>query len=243
MKYFFSALLLFLYFYQNINAQVTGGNAFQTQSIYTGYALSGNDVMLPVFKGGSDIQGSPFFSKDWVKGAVTTTDKNTYSENLVFMYDKTDNTLYVKNIDSDKILKADISKISSFSLITDKQHTFIKGDLVDRDYTGKFFEVLVLDEKKYSLFKLTRTEFQHTQSSAASQAMTQSITPGKYVDNVTYFLYANSVLQPVELKKKMFIKAISADGDKAQLYINTNKGNFDESYVVSMLNALNVQTE
>jgi hypothetical protein len=243
MKYFFCVLLLCFNFCQNINAQVTGGNAFQTQNIYTGYAVSGNDVVLPVYKGGSDIQGSPFFSKDWAQGAVTTTDKNTYSDKLEFMYDKTDNTLYVKNTDSNKILKADISKISSFSLITDKQHTFIKGDLVNRDYTGKFFEVLVLDEKKYSLFKLTRTEFQHAQTSAASQAMTESISPGKYVDNVTYFLYANNVLQQVELKKKAFVKAMNAGEDKAQTYIDENKGNFNESYVISMLNTLNSESK
>lgn len=243
MKYLFCVLLLCFNFYQGINAQVTGGNAFQTQNIYTGYAVSGNDVVLPVYKGSSDVQGSPFFSKDWVKGSVTTTDKNTYSDKLEFMYDKTDNTLYVKNIDSNKILKADISKISSFSLITDKQHTFVKGDLVNKDYTGKFFEVLVLDEKKYSLFKLTRTEFQHTQTSAASQAMTESISSGKYVDNATYFLYANSVLQPVELKKKNFVKAMNADVDKAQKYVDENKGNFNESYVIQMLNTLNSETE
>ena len=174
MKYFFSSLLLCFSVYQDLIAQVTGGNAFQTQSIYSGYAVSGGDVMLPVYKGSSDIQGSPFFSKDWVNGSITTTDKNTYSDKLVFMYDKTDNTLYVKNTDSNKILKADISKISAFSLTTDKLHTFIKGDLLDKDYSGKFFEVLVLDEKKYSLFKLTQTEFQHTQTSTASQAMTES---------------------------------------------------------------------
>ena len=103
--------------------------------------------------------------------------------------------------------------------------------------------MLVLDEKKYSLFKLTRTEFQHTQTSAASQAMTESISPGKYVDNATYFLYANSVLQPVELKKKNFVKAMNADVDKAQKYVDENKGNFNESYVIQMLNTLNSETE
>ena len=242
MKYFFSSLLLFFNLYQNTIAQVSG-NAFQTQNIYTGYAISGNDVVLPVYKGGSDVQGSPFFSKDWVKGSVTTTDKNTYSDKLVFMYDKTNNNLYVKNTDSDKILKADISKILAFNLVTDKPRTFIKSDLVNKDYTGKFFEVLVLDEKKYSLFKLTQTHYQQTEVSKASQAMTESISPGKYVDNVTYFLLANNVLQPVELKKKIFIKAIGTDADKAEAYTQENKGNFNESYVIAMLNAINFETK
>ena len=243
MKHLLFALLPIFNFYVNADAQVTGGNAFQTQNIYTGYAVSGNDIVLPVYKGNSDVIGSPFFSKDWVKGSVTTTDKNTFSDNLVFIYDKTENNLYFKNIDSNKIMKADISKISAFNLITDKPHTFIKGDFIDKDYSNKFFEVLVLDEKKYSLFKLTQTHYQQTEVSKASQAMTESISPGKYVDDVTYFLFSNNVLQPVELKKKFFINDMNKDADKTEAYLSKNKGNFNESYVILMLNAINAQAD
>lgn len=243
MKYLFSIFLFFFVLPKNVIAQVSGGNAFQTQNSYTGYAVSGNDIVLPVYKGNSNIAGNPYFSKDWVKGSVTTTDNYTFSDKLVFMYDKTNNSLYFKNTDSNTIMKADMPKISSFNLITGEPQTFINGNLVSKDYNGKFFEVLVLDEKKYSLFKLTETHFEHNEASRASQAMMESISTGSYVDKVIYFLFAGNSLQPVELKKKVFSKALGKDDDKAEAYIKSNNGNFNETYVVNMLTAINEQAQ
>jgi hypothetical protein len=223
-----------------ITAAANAQNAFQVQSIYTGYAVNGNDVVIPTFNSTTDLSSNQYFNKKWLPGSVTTKDKNTFGDNLVFMYDKVNNDLYYKNADSDKIYKADVMKISSFGLVKDnKEHIFIKGDFVNSDYAGKFFEVLVLNENKYSLFKLTQTEFQHSQTSAASQAMTESISPGSYVDKVTYFLYANHTLTNVDLKKKSFAGYLGADAGKAEAYIKNNKGNFNESYVVAMLNDIN----
>lgn len=235
MKYFYLILLI----YNTAAAQVPGGNVFQSQNIYTGYTINGNDVVLPVFKGNSDISGSPYFSKDWDKGSITTTDNHTFSENLLFMYDKTDNSLYFKNTDTGKIMKADNQKISSFILVSDKQHTFVNGSLINKDYTGRFFEVLVLNEKKYSLFKLTETSFQRPRTSGAAQAMTQTVSAGSYQDNITYFLFSNDMLQAVELKKRIFPEYMNSDASKAEAYIKNNKGDFNENYVVSLLNTIN----
>jgi len=241
MKYVFSALLLFFSFYQNVIAQVTGGNAFQTQSIYTGYAVSGNDVVLPVTISSSAYGGKPYFSKNWVSGSVTTTDKNTFSDGLVFLYDKVNGVLYFKNKDSNTIMKADMSKISSFALVTDKSHIFINGNLISKDYNGKFFEVLLLDEKHYSFFKLTETALEHNETSKASQAMTQDISAGSYVDTDKYFVFVDGNLQQVELKRKSFPEVLGKDEDKAENYIKSKNGNFNETYVVNMLTAINDQ--
>jgi hypothetical protein len=241
MKYLFSALLLCFSFYQNVIAQVTGGNAFQTQNIYTGYAVSGNDIVLPVTRGSAAYGGKPYFSKDWVSGSVTTTDKNSFSDGLVFLYDKVNSVLYFKNKDSNTIMKADMSKISSFALVTDRSHTFINGNLISKEYNGKFFEVLLLDEKHYSFLKLTETDLQHTETSKASQAMTESISAGSYVDTDKYFILIDGNLQLVELKKKSFPEVLGKDEDKAESYIKSKNGNFNETYVVNMLTAINDQ--
>lgn len=218
-------------------------NAFQYQNTYTGYAVNGNDIVLPITRGGSDYGGKPYFSKDWVSGSVTTTDKNTFSDKLVFLYDKVNSTLYFKSKDSNTLMKADMSKISSFILSTDKPHTFINGNLIGNAYNGKFFEVLLLDENKYSLFKLTDTHFEHTQTSKASQALTESLSTGNYIDHVTYYIFYKNILQPVELKKKLFPKFMNADADKAEAYMKTNNSNFNESYVINMLDTINEQIQ
>ena len=110
--------------------------------------------MLPSYGLNSEGASNTYFSKDWVKGSVTTTDNQTYSEGLVFMFDKVGRQLYFKNVDSATVMQADMSKVSLFSLITDKQHIFIKGDLLNKDFSGEIFEMLVLDEKKFSLLKI-----------------------------------------------------------------------------------------
>ena len=131
-------------------SQSLGGNAFQAQSIYTGYAVSGNDVVLPVYKGGGEIGGNPYFNKDWTKGSVKTTDNNEFSKKLLFMYDKVAGKLYFKNTDSNVIMEADADKIYSFTLITDKPHVFMRGEFFSPDYKGKFLEVLLYDMNKCS---------------------------------------------------------------------------------------------
>ena len=78
----------------------------------------------------------------------------------------------------------------------------MRADLFNHDYKGEFFEALVFNDKKYSLLKYTVTNFEPTTTSKASQAMTQTLSNGRYVDKVTYFLFFSNMLQPVELKKK-----------------------------------------
>ena len=223
-----------------IFSQSLGGNAFQAQSIYTGYAVSGNDVVLPVYKGGGEIGGNPYFNKDWTKGSVKTTDNNEFSKKLLFMYDKVAGKLYFKNTDSNVIMEADADKIYSFTLITDKPHVFMRGEFFSPDYKGKFLEVLLYDMNKYSFLKYTATSFEEPVTSKASQAMTQAISYGKYVDNTTWFIYYNNLLQPVELKKKSFPKAFEGDVQaKVEAYIKNNSGNFNESYIINMLGDIN----
>ena len=241
MRFYFVLLSAFIFF-ENASAQSSGGNSFQSQSPYTGRLVNGFDVLLPTYNSGSDVGGKPYFSKDWVKGSVKTIKNEEFSNKLLFMYDKVGGKLFFKNEDSATIMEADGGMIYSFTLITDKPHVFMRADLFNSDYTGKFFEALVFNDKKYSLLKYTATNFEQATTSKASQAMTQTLSNGRYVDKETYFLFFNSTLQPVELKKKAFPKALNnADYDKAEAYIKMNNGNFNESYASKLLETLNMQ--
>jgi hypothetical protein len=216
--------------------QLTGGNYFQKTDL-----VNNNDVMLPSYGLNDEGANNTFFSKDWVKGSVTTTDNQTYSEGLVFMFDKVGHQLYFKKADSATIMEADMSKVSLFSLVTDKQHIFIKGELVNKDFSGEIFEMLVLDEKKFSLLKSIINVYQQPSGSSAAKAMTQTETPGKYVDKPVYYMYANNSLQQIELKKKSFFKALGSDELKAEAYTQNHHDNFNEEYAVNLLTYLNQQ--
>jgi hypothetical protein len=216
--------------------QLTGGNYFQKTDL-----VNNNDVMLPSYGLNDGGANNTFFSKDWVKGSVTTTDNQTYSEGLVFMFDKVGRQLYFKKVDSAIIMQADMNKVSLFSLVSDKQHIFIKGDLLNKDFSGEIFEMLVLDEKKFSLLKSTVSIYQQPSTSSAAQAMTQTQTPGKYVDKPVYYIYNNNSLQQIELKKKSLFKALGPDELKAEGYTQNHHGNFNEEYAVNLLTYLNQQ--
>jgi hypothetical protein len=235
---FYFILLSALIFSGNAIAQ---GNSFQSQSPYTGHLVNNFEVVLPTYNSGGDVEGKPFFSKDWVRGSVKTIMNEEFSDKLLFLYDKVGGKLFFKNDDSATIMEADRGMTYSFTLITDKPHIFMRGDLFSKDYNGKFFEALVFNDKNYSLLKYTTTNFEQTTTSKASQAMTQTISAGRYVDKETYFLFFNNTLQPVELKKKAFPKALNnADCDKAEAYIKMNNGNFNEAYASKLIESLNI---
>ena len=120
---------------------ISQGNAFQNNYLVAGYAVGDNKVGLP-YEINGEHEGNPYFSKDWVKGSVKTTDNQEFSNRLLFIYDKIAGNLYFKNQDSTTIMEADKSKISSFTLITDKPHVFMQGGAFSTDYAGKFIEVL-----------------------------------------------------------------------------------------------------
>src|SRR3954471_7029839 len=106
MKYCLLLIILFG-FLEKGTAQSSGGNVFQSGSIYTGSLVNGSDVVLPAYNVEGGYDGNPYFSKDWVKGAVTSLDSQVYSNKLLFMFDKTTGTLYFKNEDSAAIMEAD----------------------------------------------------------------------------------------------------------------------------------------
>lgn len=225
-------------------AKTRAQNNFQSSSPYTGKIVNvnGNDIMLPSYNASAvKIEGSSYFSKDWVKGSVTTTDNVVFSKNLLFMYDKTNNELYYKARDSSVTYKVDREKILAFNLITNHPHIFMKADFFDKDHAGEFFEVLVLDEKKYSLLKYVKAIYEENATSKASQAMTENFSNGRYVDNVKYFLFKNGAATEVMLKKKKFEEVLGVDFDKAEAYLKNHNGSFNEEAAIGLLTEINEQ--
>lgn len=213
--------------------QLTGGNYFQKANL-----INSNDIMLPSYGFNGEGADNTYLSKDWVKGSVTK-DNQTYSEGLVFMFDKVNRQLFFKQNNSADIMQADMSKVSVFSLVTDKQHIFIKGDLLNKDYTGEIFEIMLLNEKKFSLLKSILSVYEQPSGNSAAQAMTQTTSPGKYADHSIYYIYSNNILQQTDLKKKSLLKVLAPYELKAQSYMKNHKENVDEPYVIELLNFIN----
>ncbi len=237
MKIFFLNLC-FLICCQSFSQTSTAsiGDDFKLMSSYSGGNANGYSV-IPTYKS-NNIEGSPFFSPNWMPGSVTTKDSKVFSSQLLFMFDEFDNSLYYKKNDTGATMKIDLNQVSSFTLNSDKPHLFMPADFFSKDYTGQFFEVLVFNNK-YSLLKLSQITLQKPAYSEINQVVNNEQS-SKFVTKVSYFIYTNGVLQPAELKKKSFPKALNgSDVDKAEAYIKNNSGNFNETYVTNMIDEIN----
>jgi hypothetical protein len=234
--FFASAFSLFFISCFAQTSTVSIGDDFKLMSNYTTSNATGYSV-IPIYKS-NNIDGNPFFSTSWLPGSVVTKDGKTFDNRLQFMFDKYDNSLYYKEKDSTTIMKIDLSLVSSFTINSDKPHLFMPAGIFSKDYTGQFFEVLLFDNK-YSFLKLTQTTLQKPAYSEVAQVVNNAQN-SKFVDKVSYFLYTNGKLQPIELKKKDFIKGLDADAaGKAEAYYKDNDGKFNEMYVINMLDDIN----
>ena len=110
---------------------LTGGNYFQKTNL-----VNSNDIALSSYSENGASPYDTYFSKDWSEGYVTTIDNKTYSENLVFMFDKAGRQLYFKHNNSDTVMEANMNEVSVFSLVTDKPHIFINENLLTKQHDG-----------------------------------------------------------------------------------------------------------
>jgi len=227
---------------QTVSQTPDGSSNSETESAYTGYVVNNNVPALPNSTSGG-VTGNPYFSKDWVNGSITTGDNKVISQDLVFMYNKVDGRLFLKKSESAVILQADPAKITSFTLITDRPHTFVRTDAFTKEYSGNFYEVLVRDEKKYSLLKLTTAEFQENTTAAASNVMTVTSSAGSFSDKVKYYICKDGQLTQVSLKKKSFQSTIASDKDKAEKYFQEHSGSFNEDAAIGLITEINAQVE
>lgn len=219
------------------SSSVSISNDFKMMSGYTSGTSNGYDV-IPTYNP-SEIKGNPYFSEDWLKGSVITTDNQAFSSGLLFMYNKYNNELYYKKFNSDTTLKIDLSRVNSFTLIKDALHNFMRADYFDKKYAGEFFETLVFDNKKYAFLKLNKTILQDPPYSEVAQVAGGNRAK-TFVEKNTYFIYVNKTLTEVDLKKKSFEKILSSDA-AYQKYIKDNGGSFNESYIIEMFTTLNEQ--
>jgi len=227
---------------QTLSQTPDGSNSSGEQSTYADYAVYSNNSDLPAYSKGN-VDGNPYFTRDWVKGSFTTKDNKVFDQDLVFLYSKVDGRLFFKRTDSPVVMQADAAKILSFTLITDKPHVFMRSDVFSSDYTGKFYEVLVREEKKYSFLKLTTAEFEENTTGAASQVMTVSSSAGSYSDKVKYYIVKDGKLNQVNLKKKSFENCLADEKDKTEKYFKEHSGNFNEDAAISLVTELNGQVD
>ena len=92
----------------------TNSNVNQEFTTLSKYGVGGTTAFQS-FKS-TQIDGNQFFLPDWEKGEVTTTSKETFAKNLLFVYDKVRQELFIKQRDSSLVLLGNKPDIISFNV-------------------------------------------------------------------------------------------------------------------------------
>jgi hypothetical protein len=190
-----------------------------------------------------DVDGSPYFNANWSTGSVTTTSKETFAGNLVFLYDKLKQQLYIKTKDSATVIQADKAQISSFSLITGGgTHTFVPAWSYTPANNADFFEILVKDDKGYTLLKQNKSKYVKADPRDMEKQRLGEVYDA-YQDQNTYFIHgADGSLVPVELKERSLEKALAPIKNKVSSYYEQHRDSeLNENYLIGLVQSLNGQ--
>jgi hypothetical protein len=188
------------------------------------------------------VKGSQFFLPDWSRGEVVTIRNEIYYESLQFIYDKVRQELFVRKKDSTMILLTNKDEVKSFSLKNDQneQFNFINSKFYTEDRPEVFYQILVYDSARLSLFKYIRTALEKADMRDMLKVKEGDIDDA-YVDKNTYYiLKPKSALTPVQLKTKSLKKSFEELGVKIDPYLKDHpQGIIDEEYLIGMVKALN----
>src|SRR5664279_6104218 len=145
-----------------VSAQVTNvamGQEFADLAAHQGYASNGFSAYQNYTSG--EVKGSQFFLPVWAKGEVVTIHKETYNDDLQFMYDKVRQEVFIRKNDSSMVLLTNKDEIESFSLKDDQgtRYNFVNSKLFTDETPQVFYQVLVYDSTKLTLLKYIKTTF------------------------------------------------------------------------------------
>lgn len=183
-----------------------------------------------------NVEGSQFFSPDWTAGTVTMVSNEQFGKNYLFLYDKVRQELFIKLKDSSVVLQADKDLIGSFTLTTDKVHSFVPARTLDPSNKDNFFEVLVKADKGYSLFKLTKAKFVKADQQRDMERQAMGEVNDSFQDQITYYLIKDGVVQTVALRKNNILKSLAPAKTKASEYFDRHSDSpMDETFLIGLI--------
>ncbi len=191
---------------------------------------------VPIFSAPKETRGSRYMFADWVKGKAYTQSGDAVNNNdLVFNYDKVGRKLLV-TADRKILVEVDKSNLQSFSLTNSdgEEYHFERVDHLNPDL---FYQTLVKNISKYSLYKLLSTNF--VKSDYHSDGLVESGTPyDEYVDTYEYYIVmpdGKSYQKLTDLKAKSIKTALSNESVKVDAYFSDHKHEDVNEYFLSGL--------
>lgn len=220
-----------------INTGISGIADEHAVGSFTYNRLTQNQLLAVT---GKPTGNNQFFTKDWTGGSIVTVRNETFSSGLLFLFDKVNNVLYFKiNDTSEVILTVNSRSINSFTINSDKPHTFKPGVFFSSELENKFVEILTASDSGYVLLKVINSAMPGEQISGVVAATVEEYIE-KYKDEVSYYIYHNGIIYPVELKKKTLMKNMQSDKKFIEMLNRQESDKITESSLTLLINKLNL---
>jgi len=185
----------------------------------------------------NNVKGTRYFPEDWATGSITTNSGETIANGYVFLLDKQNQDLYVKEQNSSEVILLGKDQVKRFTI---DHHTFLEGSQMGGE-PGTFYEQLAGKENGIALYKLTKTIF-----IKANKQDIERIKRGdfedEYKDDITYFIKTpTQLLKKIKLNENNLIKALPTESKRIKEYFNTHQNNeVDQDFISALINYLNV---
>ncbi len=226
------------------NAQNDADRTNTLQNDFSNFAKTENSLsftagLVPTFTAKEETVGSRYLFTKWVNGSVVNLHDSVFAKpSLLFNYDKVSKKLLLTENKSTAI-EIFLDQIKSFSLKDDnKEYNFERVAIINNN---DFFQPLVKNESKYSLYRLLQTKF--IKANYSTNGISESGNKfDEYKDEVTYYIVLPGAreFKKAELKKKSIKQALSADAAKINDYFSAHEQDaVNEDFLVSLIKSLN----
>jgi hypothetical protein len=185
-----------------------------------------------------EVKGKRYVFDTWTPGTVISVDGTVYASKYNFNLDKINQEVYaVVDSNYNTVFLLDRSKIRRLNA---GQVTFVNSASLRGSVPGQFYQALVDDSTKYSLYKLTTTRFVKANPNDIMNVRTGNVE-NEYIDDVKYFISAsNGDLKKINLNESNIRKTLKANSDKVDNYFFANSvRSVDEAFLIDLIQDLN----
>jgi hypothetical protein len=190
---------------------------------------------LPTYSN-AGVKGSRYLYTDWQPGEVISTANEKMDSRYVFMFDKQNNDLYIKQKDAPDILLAEKEKVKSFRI---GNRQFVQGSQLPGGETGKFYELLAGNGSQYALYKQITTKFIKANRQDAERIKSGDFDD-EFRDEINYFAGNGSQpVQKIKLTENSIRKAFPAEKNISIFFERHENDERDEQLFKSLIEDLN----
>jgi hypothetical protein len=232
-----TSLLLSLFIYSGfVYCQTSIGVENDLKGLLATGGNAGNTAISSF--NGPEVKGKRYVFDTWTPGTVISVDGTVYSSKYNFNLDKINQDVYaVADGNYNNVFLLDKSKINRLNA---GKVTFVNSASLIGSIPGHFYQLLVDDSTKYSLYKLTTTKFIKANPNDIMNARTGNVE-NEYVDEVKYFIsVSKGDLKKINLNENNIRKTLKANSDKIDNYFSANSlKSVDEAFLIDLIQYLN----